>query len=175
MSSMLQPLQALLTPALMDRLVLVVNHVISREPQAMARLQPHSGRVLRLELEQLPRLVPSPPPLAFAITPAGLVEWCSQPVAADLLVRAQAGNPAALLLQALGGQMPAVAIEGDAQLAGDIDWLLKNLRWDVADDLDRQFGPVVAGQLSGLGRALARAMRAAAQGAAAVAGRMRPR
>jgi len=172
---MLQHLQALFAPALMDRLVLVVNHVISREPQAMARLLPHSGRVLRLELEQLPRLLPAPPPLAFTITPAGLVEWCAEPVAADLLVRLQAGNPAALLVQAITGQLPAVTIDGDAQLAGDVDWLLKNLRWDVADDLDRLFGPAAAGQLHGLGSALASALRSAMQGAAVVAGRMRSR
>jgi ubiquinone biosynthesis protein UbiJ len=172
---MLQHLQALLAPALMDRLVLVVNHVISREPQAMARLVPHSGRVLRLEREQLPRLLPAPPPLAFAVTPAGLVEWCREPVAADLSVRLQASNPAALAVQALGGQMPAVAIDGDAQLAADVDWLLKNLRWDVADDLDRLFGPAVAGQVHGLGSALARGLRTAMQGAAVVAGRMRSR
>jgi len=175
MSSMLPNLPALLAPALMERLVLVVNHVISREPQAVARLLPHSGRVLRLDLEQLPRLVPTPPALAFAITPAGLVEWCTQPLPADLLVRLQAGNPAALLLQALGGQSPAVEIEGDAQLAADVDWLLKNLRWDVADDLERLFGPVVAGQLAGVGSALARALRGALQGASGLAGRVRPR
>ena len=98
---MLQNLNALLAPALMDRLVLVVNHVIAAEPQAMSRLLPHRGRVLRLELLQLPRLLPAPPPLAFRITPAGLVEWCRDPVDADLRVRLDAPNPAALALQAL--------------------------------------------------------------------------
>jgi len=175
MSSLLPNLPALLAPALMERLVLVVNHVISREPQAVARLLPHCGRVLRLDLEQLPRLVPTPPALAFAITPAGLVEWCNQPLPADLLVRLPAANPAALLLQALGGQPPAVEIEGDAQLAADVDWLLKNLRWDVTDDLERLFGPVVAGQLAGVGTALARALRGALQGASGLAARAQSR
>ena len=123
---MLQNLQALLAPALMDRLVLVVNHVLSAEPQATQRLLPHAGRVLRLDLLNLPRLLPAPPPLAFQITPAGLVEWCREPVDADLRVRLEAANPAALMLQMAGGDMPPVAIEGDAQLAGDVDWLLKN-------------------------------------------------
>jgi ubiquinone biosynthesis protein UbiJ len=64
-------------------------------------------------------------------------------------------------------------IEGDAQLASDVDWLLKNLRWDVTDDLDRLFGPTVAHQLHRLGSALAQALRAALQGASAVVGRAR--
>ena len=168
---MLQNLNALLAPALMDRLILVVNHVLQAEPQAVQRLLPHIGRVLRLDLVQLPRLLPTPPPLAFVITPAGLVEWCRDPIDADLRVRLDAANPAALALKLMAGEMPALVIEGDAQLAADVDWLLKNLRWDVANDLDRLFGPAVAHQLHRLGSGLARALRGAAQGAATVAGR----
>lgn len=170
---MLHNLHALLAPALMDRLVLVVNHVLSAEPQAVERLLPHRGSVLRLDLLQLPRLLPMPPALAFRITPAGLVEWCAEPVDADLRVRLDAANPAALALQIMAGEMPSLVIEGDAQLAGDVDWLLKNLRWDVIDDLDRLFGPAVAQQLHRLGSALARALRSAKQGASAVVGRAR--
>jgi len=172
---MLQNLHALLAPALMDRLVLVVNHVLSSEPQAVQRLLPHRGRVMRLELLQLPRLLPPPPPLAFLVTPAGLVEWCRDPVDADLRVRLEAGNPAALALQVMGGEMPPLVIEGDAQLATDVDWLLKNLRWDVADDLQRLFGPAVAHELHRLGAGLARGLRGAMQGASVAAGRMRSR
>ena len=164
---MLNKLNALLAPALMDRLVLVVNHVLAAEPQALARLAPHRGRVLRLDLLQLPRLLPAPPPLAFMITPAGLVEWCREPVAADLHVKLEAANPAALALMLLSGDSPKLVIEGDAQLATDVDWLLKNLRWDVADDLHRLFGPTLAHELHRFGTALARALRAASAGAAA--------
>jgi ubiquinone biosynthesis protein UbiJ len=97
------------------------------------------------------------------ITPAGLVEWCRDPVDADLRVRLEAANPAALAFQAVTGNMPPLIIEGDVQLASDVDWLLKNLRWDVADDLDRLFGPTVAHELHRLGASLARAMRGARQ------------
>ena len=166
---MLPNLNALLAPALMDRLVLVVNHVLSAEPQALARLMPHRGRVLQLDLLQLPRLLPAPPPLAFLITPAGLVEWCREPVDADLRVKLAAANPAALALRLLGGESPTLVIEGDSQLATDVDWLLKNLRWDVADDLHRLFGPTVAHELHRFGSALVRALRSASAGASAVA------
>lgn len=172
---MLQNLNALLAPALMDRLVLVVNHVLAAEPQATQRLLPHSGKVLRLDLMQLPRLLPAPPPLAFVVTPAGLVDWCREPVDADLRVRLDAANPAALALQVLRGAMPPLVIEGDAQLATDVDWLLKNLRWNVADDLDRLFGPAVAHELHRLGSGLGGALRSALQGASNLADRGRAR
>ena len=173
--TMLTNLNALLAPALMDRLVLVVNHVLLREPQAVARLLPHRGRVLRLELMQLPRLLQlqQAPPLAFMVTPAGGVEWCREPVDADLRVRIDAANPAALALQLAGGQLPALDIDGDAQLATDVDWLLKNLRWDVADDLQRLFGPALAHELGRLGTALSRALRLALKGFEGAAGKVR--
>lgn len=172
---MLRNLNALLAPALMERLVLLVNHVLSREPLAMERLRPHAGRVLRLELLGLPRLLEPAPPLAFVVTPAGLMEWCNDPRPADLRARLDASNPAALALQALTGSVPRLEIDGDVQLAGDVDWLLKNLRWDVADDLQRLFGPAVAGELHRLGRALAHALRAALAGAGDMASRLRGR
>lgn len=175
---MFEQINVLLAPALMERLVLVVNHVLSREPQAIERLRPHAGRVMRLQPERLPRLLPPAPLLAFRITPAGLVEWCRDEAdagVADLHVRLDASNPAALALQMASGQPPDLQIEGDARFATDVDWLSKNLRWDVADDLQRLFGPGVAQQVHALGRGLARALRTAMQGAAIVTGRMRSR
>lgn len=174
---MLHALNALLAPALMERLSLVVNHVLAAEPAAVERMRAHAGRTLRLELAGWPSLLPPPPPLAFRVTPAGLMEWCATPDAAgtpDLVATVDAGNPALAALRALGGERPAVAISGDAQLAADVDWLLKNLRWDVAADLERLFGPLVAQQLHSLGSMLGQGLRRAIEGAGSLAGRVRP-
>ncbi len=182
--------RALLAPALVGRLVLLINHVLASEPHASLRLLPHQGRVLRVVLSDWPSLLPAAPVLAFRITPAGLLEWVPEVEQADLLVRVPAGNPLALaasvLTQAMAGAgggsdaagraadeaagVPAslaLDIEGDARLATDIDWLAKNLRWDLAADLERLFGPIAAHQLTRWGRALVQALarlRAAAPG-----------
>ncbi|MFO1287159.1 MAG: hypothetical protein U1F25_11445 [Rubrivivax sp.] len=58
-------------------------------------------------------------------------------------------------------------VEGDAAFAADIGWLIANLRWDVAGDLERLFGPVVAHQLQQLGRWLGRGLRGTLDAAAA--------
>jgi ubiquinone biosynthesis accessory factor UbiJ len=164
---MLHTLQAMLAPALSERLTLVINHVLNAEAVATARLRPHAGRTLALRLRGWPALLPAPPLLAWRITPAGLLEWCgSDGVAdagapADLAVQLDAPNPALLLAKALAGEMPPVQIDGDAQLAGDVNWLLQNLRWDVAADLERVFGPTLAAPLHRVGRALAAALRKA--------------
>lgn len=174
---MLQTLESLLAPAVMERLALVVNHVLSSEAVATERLRPHAGRTIELAASGWPSLLPPPPPCVFRVTPAGLVEWCglARDVGADLTLKVDAGNPALLVTKMLSGELPPVAIDGDAQLAGDVNWLMTHLRWDVAADLERLFGPAVAQQLNRLGRALAHAVRAAVQGLGQVTGRLRPR
>lgn len=168
---------AMLAPALVARLVLLINHVLASEAHATRRLVPHQGRVVRAELSGWPSLLPAPPVLAFRITPAGLLEWAPEVELADLLVRVPAGNPLALAASVLAQAMAGAGevadaagstadstaglvldIEGDAHLATDIDWLAKNLRWDLAADLERLFGPIAAHQLTRWGRALARAL-----------------
>lgn len=163
---MLQNLQGLLVPAVIERLVLVINHVLAAEAVATARLMPHNGRTIELDLQNWPSLLPSAPRLRLRITPAGLMEWCGpEPQGTtDLSVHVEAGNPALLFARALAGEPPRLSIAGDAQLATDIQWLVDNLRWDVEADLERLFGPVVAAQLGRMGSALARGLRLLARG-----------
>ena len=40
---MLQSIRSLLVPALLERVTLLVNHVLAAEPAAMQRLLPHQG------------------------------------------------------------------------------------------------------------------------------------
>lgn len=178
---MLNSLQALLAPALSERLTLVINHVLASEAVATDRLRPHAGRTLALHITRWPSLLPAPPVLAWRVTPAGLLEWCgleAQPTA-DLAVTLDAPNPALLLAKMLGGEAPPVQVDGDAQLAGDVNWLLQNVRWDVAADLERLFGPSAANTLHRAGSALAGGLRQAlsllSKGAAGLGERVRSR
>lgn len=162
---MLQNLQGLLVPAVVERLVLVINHVLASEPVAMQRLVPHQGRVIALELMHWPTWLPEAPVLKFRVTPAGLLEWCGldDTLPATLSVQLEASNPPLLFARSLAGETPPLTIAGDAALATDIQWLVDNLRWDVEADLERFFGPVVARQLGRLGSSLAAGLRGLVQ------------
>jgi len=164
-------------PALVERLTLVINHVLGSEAVATERLRPHAGRRIEVQFKAWPALLPAPPHLAWRVTPAGLLEWQGlQPeVPADLQVRLDAANPALLMARLVAGEPPALQVEGDARLAGDINWLSQNLRWDVAADLERFFGPAVAQQLHQAGRAVAGALRSAVRGAQGLGERWRAR
>jgi ubiquinone biosynthesis accessory factor UbiJ len=166
---MLESLQSLVTPAVMQRLTLLLNHVLSSEAVATAKLQPHSGRRVQLNVVDWPTVFPALPTLVFFITPAGLLEW--QPVSVssptdvlpDLTISIQASNPAQLLLQALSGQRPRIDVSGDAALAGDISWLMDNLRWDIQDDIARWLGQGPAHQLGVWANGAKEALAALAQ------------
>ena len=171
---MLDTLQQLAASAFMQRLTLWLNHVLAGESAAVQRLRPHAGRFIRLQLTGWPSLLPPLPELCFAVTPAGLVEWCGNevPQNIDLRLCVDASNPARTLAQGLAGRRPAVEVAGDAALATDVSWLMDNLRWDVQDDLAQLIGQAPAHELARLGATLAGGMREAVAALAGFAGRV---
>lgn len=160
---MLNTLKALAAPAVMQRITLLLNHVLASELAATHRLKSHAGRRIALRLDGWPALLPALPPLAFLVTPAGLLEWegaeADAAPPADLQVTVDASNPALMLVQGLAGQRPRIEVAGDATLAADVNWLFENLRWDVQDDLARVVGDVPARELTRFGGYVALAVR----------------
>jgi ubiquinone biosynthesis protein UbiJ len=152
-------------PALQDRLVLLINHVVSREPIAAQRLQPLAGRGLVVHLARWPALLPAAPDLVLGVTPAGLFERLDAAPggAGGLRVEIDASNPARLALGALTGESPTVSVQGDAAFAGEMQWLMDNLRWDIEDDLAAIAGPLAARQIAQFGRTLRRSLSGMAQ------------
>jgi len=170
---MLDAMKALAQRSVMERLVLLVNHVVAAEPVAVERLRPHAGRTMRLELAGWPSLLPPVGPFVFRVTPAGLVEWLDEPsdLPPDLRGSVDAANPAAALARVLTGERPTIAVSGDAAFAGDCDWLIDNLRWDIEDDLARVVGDGPAKAIARLGGFVAGALRDAARAVRDLAGR----
>jgi len=172
---MLHALASLVGPATMERLTLVINHVLAAEPAATQRLAAHRGRTLHVDLEGWPSLLPPPPALAFVVTPAGLLDWQPEPAAEpDLHVRVDASNPALLGARVLLGETPAVEIAGDAALATDVNWVIAHVRWDAEADLERLVGARAAHELARAGAALAQALRTALRTGADLASRLKP-
>jgi ubiquinone biosynthesis protein UbiJ len=144
-----------LAPALQERLVLLLNHVIGREPAAMARLLPFQQSTMVVSVQGAPAWAPALPDLALRITPAGLLERVAEPVAdAQLRVTLDASNPVASAMAALKGQRQGVNVSGDAALAGAVNWLFENLRFDPADELARAVGPAPAQFVAQVGQGL---------------------
>ena len=134
-----------------QRLVLFLNHVLMQEPQAMERMVRQSGRVARVQWRQFS--------LALLVTPAGLFNLAETGSAPDLCLEVLDTNPIALAQAALRGDKPGIRIEGDVQLAADLQWLAENVSWDGEEDLARLSGDVPAHTLANLARTAAQAVR----------------
>jgi ubiquinone biosynthesis protein UbiJ len=162
---MLHAIHDALLPAVLDRAVLLANHVLSGEPLALQRLRAHAGRVVHVQALGWPALLPPCPPVELRLTGAGLlerVESHSQPAPPpDLHLGVDASNPAALAWGLALSRQPAVQVQGDAALAADIHWIVTEVRWDVAADLERVIGTGPARILAGLAGQLARGLRQA--------------
>lgn len=118
------------------RVVLLLNHVLMQEPQAMARLVRQSGRVVLAQWRSFTFCV--------QVTPAGLFDLASADTKADLTLALTEESPFTLAQTLMQGEKPPVRIEGDVQLAAEINWLADNVRWDVEEDLSRIIGDAPA-------------------------------
>jgi ubiquinone biosynthesis protein UbiJ len=159
------PFQDLWLPAVRNRMVLFVNHVLNGCPPAGERLRAHAGKVVKVDVSGWPGLIPVPPPLALRVTPAGLFEAVEMAdgggVSIDLSVKLDASQSAKIAESAFRGGVPPMAIEGDAAFAADFSWIAQNVRWDPAADAERFFGPTVAEGVSRASAGFAQAAEAA--------------
>jgi len=135
---------------LQHRLVLFLNHVLMQEPEAQERLARQKGRLVLLQWRHFH--------LSLSPTPAGLLERvpAGEP---DLRLTVTDSSPLALAQAVLRGEKPAVRIEGDVQLAAEVNWLVDHVRWDTEEDLARLIGDAPAHTLAGVARQATQALR----------------
>jgi ubiquinone biosynthesis accessory factor UbiJ len=118
------------------RLILLLNHVLMQEPEATARLARLKGRVVRVQWRTMS--------MTLVATPAGLLERANAEIASDLKLLVAEDSPMALVQSVINGVKPSIKIEGDVQLAAEINWLADHVRWDVEEDLSRILGDAPA-------------------------------
>ncbi len=123
-----------------------INHVLRSAPLALQRLAPHAGRTVGVDV--------GPLVMAFTIQTTGEVTAAVTGATRDVTVRV---SP--FLLPRLVARDPAafdqVEMEGDPRLAKEVDFLMRNLTWDVEEDLSRVVGDIVAHRLVGTVRGMA--------------------
>lgn len=122
------------------RVVLWLNHVLMQEPEAMSRLARHKGQVMLVQWRSLV--------FKLQATSAGLLDVAPEHAQSDLVLTVTETSPLALAQSALQGDKPAVRIEGDVQLAAEVNWLTEHVRWDLEEDLARVIGDVPAHTLA---------------------------
>ncbi len=148
------------------RIVLLLNHILSQETEAMSRLARQKDRVVQLQWRAFS--------LRLVATAAGLLDQAASDAKADLVLAVTEESPLALAQGLLRGNRPEVRIAGDVQLAAEVNWLVDHVRWDLEEDLARVIGDAPAHTLGEGARAMVRTLRqfvgAAARGSSDKAG-----
>jgi len=133
------------------RIVLLLNHVLMQESEAMTRLARHTDQIMLAQWRSFY--------LKLVATPAGLLDLADPEAKPDLVLTLTDESPLALAQAVFKGERPAVRIEGDVQLAAEVNWLTEHVRWDMEEDLARIIGDVPAHTLGEMARTMSSSLR----------------
>jgi ubiquinone biosynthesis protein UbiJ len=133
------------------RIVSLLNHILIQEREATSRLARQQGRVVLMQWRLFA--------MKLIATPAGLLDRAPNEARPDLVLALTEESPSALVQVVMRGDRPAVRIEGDVQLAAEVNWLVDHVRWDIEEDLSRVLGDAPAHGLSQAVRVMVSALR----------------
>ena len=117
-----------------------LNHLLSGADWARDRLRPFAGRHLCLSLPAVQ--------VVLVVDADGYFAASAQAdAAADVRIEL---SPAAgmRMFEGVEGMLREARIEGNAEFAQEIGFVLRNLRWDYEEDLSRLMGDIAARRLS---------------------------
>ena len=133
------------------RTVLLLNHILMQEKEATGRLARQKGRIVLMQWRFFA--------MKLMATPAGLLDLAPAAALPDLTLVVTQESPIAIAQALLRGDKPGVRIEGDVQLAAEVNWLADHIRWDIEEDLSRIIGDVPAHTLGRAARSMGDALR----------------
>jgi ubiquinone biosynthesis accessory factor UbiJ len=110
-----------------------INHVLDQAGWARSKLQPFAGKSVHITM--LPFV------LTFLIGSDGSLQAGDADPDLDIVLPA---NAPILALQGNERVMKAAQLNGPADLADALSFVLRNLRWDIEEDLSKVLGDVVA-------------------------------
>lgn len=135
-----------------------INHLLGQASWARDKLAAFAGHSAQIKL----------PPFeaAFLIAPDGTIAAPAPDAELEVSISLPATTPL-LALQGKDAVMRAARIEGSAEFAEALGFVIRNLRWDAEEDLSKMLGDVAAHRLVKGSRELAARQQKAAQNFAA--------
>jgi len=136
--------------------ILVLNHLLAGASWARGRLMPFAGRRARIEL--------APVSLILEVTPEGYFA-AGEGEEVDVSFTLPPGTPV-LALQGVEAVVREAHVNGPADFADALGFVLRNLKWDAEEDLSKLVGDMAAHRLTSLARGAVEWQRNAATHAA---------
>lgn len=143
--------------ALPAPLISATNHLLGQAPWARAKLAPFAGHAAMIKL----------PPFeaAFLVDQDGSISAPLPETEPEVSISLPAATPL-LALQGKEAVMRAARIEGSAEFAQALAFVIRNLRWDAEEDLSKLVGDIAAHRIVAGSRELVGWQRQAARNVA---------
>lgn len=128
-----------------------LNLLLESEPWARERLAPFAGEAMELRAPPLPAL-------RLLIADGGRLSAANPDPHKEAIPSLVIELGSGALAAALKGEehlLRAIQVEGNAQLASEVMFLFRHLRWDAEEGLASVFGDVAAHRLAGVARGIA--------------------
>jgi ubiquinone biosynthesis protein UbiJ len=135
-------------------LIAAANHLLVQAAWARERLAPFAGHVAQIQMR--------PFEAAFLIGEDGCISSPAAAAEPEVTISLPAATPL-LALQGQDAVMRAARIEGSAEFAEALGFVIRNLRWDVEEDLSRIVGDIAAHRIVAGTRGIAAWQRQAVQ------------
>lgn len=144
--------------ALPAPLLAAVNHLLGQAAWARQKLAPFAGHAARIKM----------PPFeaAFLIGADGCISAPAEEAELEVSISLPAATPL-LALQGKDVVMRAARIEGSAEFAEALGFVIRNLRWDAEEDVSRLVGDIAAHRIVKGGKEFAAWQQQAARNFAA--------
>ena len=120
---------------LVDAALRFINHLLATEVWARDRLKPFTGQTVRLELGALS--------FPLQITSGGLFKLADKASVCAVTISLPGDAPIRALLDR-AALLTEIKISGSAELAETLNFLSRNLRWDIESDLSSFIGDIAA-------------------------------
>lgn len=126
--------------ALPAPLMAAVNHLLRQASWTRSKLAPFAGHTAEIRM----------PPFeaAFTIVESGQIIPPAAKARSEVTITLPLTAPL-LLMQGPDAVMRAARLEGSTEFAEALAFVIRNLRWDVEEDLSKLFGDIVAHRLVG--------------------------
>ncbi len=122
-----------------------INRLLRQNSWAAPRLQPHAGKVVRVETFPVPMLI--------GVSETGEAIAAAPDATPAITIKLSPGH--LLRLAARDASVwNDIKAEGDAEFAAALNHIARNIRWDIEEDLSRVFGDIAAHRMFETGRKL---------------------
>ena len=116
---------------------MILDHLLSQNDWMQTKLKIHKNKVIKIEISDLK--------IILRVDEHGLLHSLNESEKFDCTIKLTVNS---FINQLINDDKKNISIEGDLELANQVSQVLKNIEWDIEEDLSKYIGDIPAIQLT---------------------------